>query len=350
MELLLEHEGKDLFKKYGISVPRSSLVTREDGITDVPLPFFLKSQVKTSDRKKHGGIVRVGNEKEFEQAKKDIFSASIQGMLPEVLLAEEEVKFAGEYYASITFSGDTQSPVVSFSKEGGTGIDSAAKVPVPVLLGMTDFVIRDLLSIARVPYAAPIADVLRKLWDLFREEKLLLAEINPLFLIADGTLVAGDAKIIRDIPKRAFLDLGGDVGILASGGGASMLNMDILGRAGGKPANYVEYSGNPPASLVEELTIKVLSKKGLRGAWVIGGTANFTDIYETLRGFASGLEKVEPKPKYPIVIRRDGPRQKEAFEMLTTFAKEKGFDLHIFGPEKSMAESAKILVKLMKKA
>lgn len=114
---------------------------------------------------------------------------------------------------------------------------------------------------------------------------------------------------------------------------------------GGNPANYVEYSGNPPASVVEELTIKVLSRPGLKGCWVVGGTANFTDIYETMLGFVQGLRKIQPKPSYPIVIRRDGPRQKEAFAMLKEVAEKEGYDFHLFGPETPMSESARIMVQ-----
>jgi succinyl-CoA synthetase beta subunit len=149
--------------------------------------------------------------------------------------------------------------------------------------------------------------------------------------------------------ERPFITLGGDIAVIASGGGASMLNIDILMRSGGKPANYVEYSGNPPAALVEELTMQVLFQPDLRGAWVIGGTANFTDIYETMSGFVAGLRKITPKPTYPIVIRRDGPRQEEARAMLQEVAKNEGFNMHVFGSEISMAESAKKLIALMEK-
>src|SRR3989344_8740743 len=53
------------------------------------------------------------------------------------------------------------------------------------------------------------------------------------------------------------------IAILASGGGASLLVMDSVIDAGGRPANYTEYSGNPPAAKVEKLTKLTLSKVGL---------------------------------------------------------------------------------------
>ena len=78
----------------------------------------------------------------------------------------------------------------------------------------------------------------------------------------------------------------------------------------------------------------------------MGGTANFTDIYETLMGVVEGLREVKPKPNYPIVIRRGGPRDKEAFEALKEIGEKEGFDFHIYGRETPMTSTAKIMVDL----
>ena len=218
--------------------------------------------------------------------------------------------------------------------------------------GIEDFFFRDAIRSAgfRREDVVPLLGVVKKLWSIFWNESALLAEINPLFRLSTGELVAGDAKIILDDEKvrptaRRFISLGGDIAILASGGGASLLSIDALVRRGGQPANYTEYSGNPPASVVRALTKKVLSQKGLRGCWVVGGTANFTDIYETLSGFVAGLREVKPKPRYPIVIRRDGPRQKEAFRMLEHIRETEGYELYLSGSEVSLSESARAMVE-----
>ena len=121
--------------------------------------------------------------------------------------------------------------------------------------------------------------------------------------------------------------------------------MDSLIASGGKPANFVEHSGNPPAYKLETLTKIVLNKPGINGLWFVGGTANFTDIYETLKGFLDGLRSIKPKPNFPIVIRRGGPRDKEAFEMLEKAKKEEGFDFTLYGSDTSMTSTAKIIVQ-----
>lgn len=351
---LLEYQGKKVLKKYGIEIPRGKVVLKNT--KDIPFKgsFVLKSQVPTGDRKKRGGILFGKTSADFQKQTKELFEKEIGGWTPTKLLFEEQIKSVNELYVSFSYDTRTRKPVLSISQVGGTGIAKAKIFPIDLEIGFQDFFLRDVLFQSGIKPNSELNKVIKYLWRVFEREGALLAEINPLFELKDGTYIAGDAKIILDDnvvdPNfRPYLELPGDIAILASGGGASMINLDAIMHYGGKPANYVEYSGNPSALVVEELTVKVLSKKGLKGCWTVGGTANFTDIYETLLGFVQGLRRVSPKPTYPIVIRRDGPRQKEAFEMLAKVAKEEGYDFYLFGPETPMSKSAEILVKLMKK-
>jgi succinyl-CoA synthetase beta subunit len=184
-----------------------------------------------------------------------------------------------------------------------------------------------------------------KLWKLFNDEKATVAEINPILKTKSGELFAGDSKV--DMGKRRTVEqMGGDIAVIASGGGASLINMDALLLAGGKPANYTEYSGNPPKEVVTDLTKQVFAQPGIKACWVIGGTANFTDIYETMSGFVEGLRQVSPKPTFPFVIRRGGPRTAEAIAMLKEFAVKEGFEFYIYGSETPMIKTAQYVVDL----
>ncbi|MBI2573830.1 MAG: hypothetical protein HYV78_00315 [Candidatus Wildermuthbacteria bacterium] len=348
---LLEHQGKELLKKHGIEIPAFELVAKHTRSTAVHVPFVLKSQVLSGDRKQKGGILFVDRKEDFEQGKEVLFQTAIDGVFPEILLAEEKIIAESELYCSMSYDTTTRTPVISISKRGGSGVASANTYPVDIMWGLSDFFVRDILQQSGITLSSPLVKTILAMWKLFTEEQILLLEVNPLFQAQDGRCVAGDAKVILDDAiadpgMRPYLDLGGDIAVLASGGGASLVNLDALMHYGGRPANYVEYSGNPPASVVDELTNKVFSKPGLKGCWVVGGTANFTDIYETMLGFVQGLRKVQPKPAIPIVIRRDGPRQKEAFAMLKEVGEKEGYDFHLFGPETPMSESAKIIVEL----
>lgn len=350
---LYEHEGKKLFQKYGISVPGGDLFLDAKKEIFFPPPHAIKAQTYFGDRKKYGGIFFSGRASDSKKIAVRLLGSTIRSEQVTLVLIEERVIAEKEYYIAISYDTDSRGPVLSLSPRGGSGIVRAHTAPIDMVLGMPNFFMRTSLLDAGFSREeiAPLASVVESLWKLFLGEHALLAEINPLFKTLDGRFIAGDAKVILDDEKlkpaeRRFLDLGGDIAILASGGGASLINIDALLHFGGKPANYTEYSGNPPASVVRDLTSRVLSQKNLKGCWVVGGTANFTDIYETLSGFIEGLRQLPEKPTYPIVIRRDGPRRDEAFAMLKNVAEKEEYDFHLFGREMPMAESARVMVKL----
>lgn len=349
---LYEYQGKELFKKYGIEAPKGELLSLGE-IKSINGPAVLKAQVLSGDRKKHGGIIMVkegdgGNEVE------KLLGSKINGEVVEKILVEEMVDVQAEYYISLSYDTVTRGPVLALNKSGGSGIHAAQTYPLDITKStIPEEELKKILSDAGFSQddVKELANIIQNLWKLFIAEYALLAEINPVFKTKDGKFIAGDSKVIIDDEKvnpneRRFISMGGDIAILASGGGASMLNMDSLLKYGGKPANYAEYSGNPKADVVKSLTKRVLEQKGINALWVIGGTANFTDIYETMSGFIEGLQSLSEKPRYPILIRRDGPRQKEAEEMLRKFAEGSGYDMHIYGRELPMEESAKMIVEL----
>ncbi len=369
--ILFEFEGKELLKKFGIPVPKSQLIDSPNKKVSIKPPFIVKAQVLSGKRKDAGGI---------GQSVKEILHKNVSKEKVEKVLVEEKIDYKKEYYVSISYDTNVRSPILSFSESGGTGIEER---------GVKTFKVDPILFKIDLhqdrPIPGEILPIITKLTEMFFSLDLTLLEINPLVADEKGKVWALDAKIKTDdnalvrhsdlkfsprsVPgytptKReieakkidegdyrgtagsTYFDLPGDIAVLASGGGASLTAMDALLVAGGKPANYTEYSGNPPKEKVKKLTEIVLSKPDIHGLWVVGAVANFTDIYETLSGFLEALRSIKPKPKFPIVIRRGGPRDMEAFEMLK---KVRGFDLHLYGQEISMTESAKIMVDLAQK-
>lgn len=373
--ILYEYEGKKLLADAGISVPNGQIVSSIDAQPSIKFPVVLKAQVLSGKRADAGGIVIVKSEEGIGKSLEEMLGKTINNERVEKILVEEKVDIDKEYYISLSYDTTLRQPVLTFSQSGGTGIEERKSEIVPInplnpLSGLT------------TPFDESF---LKKLIDLFLKSDATLIEINPLVVTNKGEWVALDAKVNlddtafgrhpewKDYPPRSvagytptrneieakkidegdyrgtagstYFDFPGDIAILASGGGASITAMDALIAAGGKAANFTEYSGNPPREKVEKLTKIVLDKPNLHGLWIVGALANFTDIYETLSGIVDALEKIDPKPKYPIVIRRAGPRDSEAFEMLRQV---KDFDLHIFGEETSIPESAKIITDLAK--
>ena len=344
---LYEFEGADLLEKYQILVPKRQVITSLKDKVNIAFPLVVKAQVLSGDRKKVGGILFADTVAKLNKGLKKLLGKTIFKEKVDKILLEEKIKGVAEYYISFSFSGALRTPVLAFSKDGGSGVNKAHIYPINMITGMKlAFIKRALLkSGLSTKNIKPLSDIVLNLWKLFIEEKVVLAEINPLLKTDSGVFFACDAKI--DYGKRRAVEMmDGDIAIIASGGGASLINIDALLLAGGHPANYAEYSGNPPKEVVEKITQEVLSKPGIKACWVVGGTASFTDIYETMKGFIEGLKKVNPKPNFPFVIRRDGPRTNEAQKLLKDFAKKEGYDFHIYGSETPMVETAKIVVKL----
>lgn len=377
--ILYEFEGKEIFARYGINTPKSQLITSPLEPIDLHFPYFAKAQVLSGKRKDAGGIVLIEDAKRTKKVLTKMLGGLVNKEKVAKILVEEKSDFSKEIYLSISYDTQTRGPVVTYSEKGGTGIEDRKA---------TIFSIDILTLRPRYPKGLNIStvvqDVIAKAIKLFINEDATLVEINPL-VISGKQALALDAKIKlddnafgrykeRNFPPRSvaghkptkneidakkidendyrgtagstYFDLPGDIAVLASGGGASLTAMDALIANGGHPANYTEYSGNPPKEKVEKLTQIVLSNNKIHGLWVVGAIANFTNIYETLSGFLEALRSVKPKPKFPIVIRRGGPHDKEAFEMLK---KVTDFDLHLYGEEISITKSAKIMADLAKK-
>ncbi len=410
--ILYEFEGKEILGNNGIKVPRSEVIENLNQPVRLKVPIVLKAQVLSGKRANSGGIIKVLKEEDVSGEIIDLFGKKINGERVNKVLVEDAVGFAKEYYISISYDTLVRLPVLTLSLLGGTGVEEREKSMYPINIleqqvvwdklnqkGLTDTEIvnksrskflNDLDLFLTNKNKKSFLILVQKLINIFFENDCLLLEINPLVITKTGEWIALDAKIKIDddarfrhkewnFPPRSvpgheptnsevaakqidlldyrgtagstYFDLPGDIAILSSGGGVSLTAMDALIEYGGKPANFTEYSGNPPKEKVVKLTEIVLSKPNIHGLWIIGTVAaNFTDIYETLLGIIEGLREVEKKLdkkfKFPILIRRGGPREEEAFDMLR---KVKDFQLYVYGEEATISQSAKIMVDLVNK-
>lgn len=394
---LLEYKGKQLLQEVGIKVPASILVNNKTYASlsygkEKYHQFFsdygaaiVKAQVLGGSRQKTGVIFSATDyEKSLKQIE-ELYSRKYNNAVIDTLLIEEKLDIKQEYFLSILYDTWQRRPLVMFSASGGIEIENNEEHILKFYpKKVSELTKEEALEIAG---NKELADFLVKAYQCFINFDCSHLEINPIILTVNGVLYAGDAKLTIDdgaVPRqeiltdvadtdektryspreiearkidledhrgvagKTFVDLDGDIAILASGGGASLTCMDALIEAGGAPANYTEYSGNPPREKVAKLTKLTLEKEGLNGCLVIGGTANFTDIFETLSGFVDGLESLDQLPQYPIVIRRAGPRDDEAFAMLKKFAADKNLDITLFGEETPMSYAAKVMAEKVK--
>jgi len=400
---LYEHEGKRLFALSGIPVPKGIVVASKDEARDAFRkigPCVLKAQVLWGSRAKEQAIIACDTQQSLEEAFDRLFARKVHEETVECLLVEEQLRISREYYLSITYRDRT--PTVLASAHGGSEVverletdpDAVLVEPINILKGMDGETARTILNKAgfRDGDAVQAAGILEKLYDFFIRNDALLAEINPLAKTSSGEWYAADAKVEIDddalyrnthlgIPERLssgrkptqleafalkndqmdtsgaagrmFYEIpGGNIVVLASGGGTSVEALDNLCLLGGKPAVFTEYSGNPSAEKVKGLTrIALMTEQPIDGLWVIGGRANFTDIYETIvSGF---LEGVRETPNFdrtiPIVVRRAGPRDEEAFRTLRKAREEEGYNILVRGMGTSVSESARMMINQARK-
>lgn len=392
---LYEFEGKQLFEKHGIKIPRGVVVRRRDdfaikynelGVTDV----VIKAQVLSGKRGKSGGIKFASSAEEVVAACVEIFAMEVRGQYVAAIRIEEKLAIVEEHYLSITYDTNKKQPVLIYSAEGGMDIEDVAEENIQKVL--VDIRHPSLtLPLAgegtdSPPAKGELEGVVSSLWDCFLQEDCRIVEINPLIKTSQGEWIAADAKVAIDddaffrhkewealeprsmmgrLPTEReiavkkidegenyyrgtagkYIEMDGDIALILNGGGASIANMDAIINLGLKPANYTEYSGNPPREKVYELAKLVLSKPGIRGLWMCGVVANFTNMRETFLGIIDVLDDL--KPSYPIVVRRDGPESAEAIRLVQECAERNHLNLQIFNKEMSMTASAKILADLV---
>lgn len=382
---LKEFEGKSILEKHSIKIPKYKVINRESTDSNFILPGVLKSQVLSGSRKAKGGIKFITNEQEAKESLQQLLSIKINDELPTEILNEEIIQFTNEYYVSFMFDSRIRGILLVISDKGGSDIENVnqnqiKKIEINILKGIDKKVEEKMFKFL----PNEIVQTIKKLYKVFREEDLKLLEINPLVLTINSKVYALDSKISLDenalyrhqfsfeertglkvkteseklanlidkndhkgVAGKTYVELDGDIGILASGGGASMVAMDALLEYGAKPANYTEYSGNPPSEKVKKLTRIVLNNPNLTALWIVGGKANFTRVDITLNAILEIL--IEKKVKFPIIVRRAGPNSEIAFENMKRASVEHNLNIHLFDDSTPISVSAKYVKNLSEK-
>ena len=230
----------------------------------------------------------------------------------------------------------------------------------------------------------PLADVIDKLVRFFLAHDALLAEINPLLLVArpgqPPAFVAVDAHVELDddalfrhralaarfglagrgerkrtpLEQRAaeidgadhrgvagrVVEFEGDLALLIGGGGASLTIFDAVLDAGGKPANYCEIGGNPSVWKIAELTKLLLAKPGVTRLAVIMNVVNNTRADLVARGVIKGILESGGDPSTLIAaFRIPGSWEEEGVKILNKY------NVRSFGREVSLNEVAQRVVQ-----
>jgi succinyl-CoA synthetase beta subunit len=353
---LLEHDAKELLSRYGIAVPHGRLVDPDDTLDRLTLPagpWMVKGQVAAGGRGKAGVIRRSQTPKEVAEHVRAIMGATVKGRTVEAVRIEQQVPAAREIYAGFLLDPAAGGVRAILSASGGMDIE---QVPADRILSDTAPADAEALAgcMNRLadrlpPDLAPAArDAGRKLARAFVDLEAVLLEINPLFVLDAGYWIAGDAKLVTDdnaLPRQKALaavvkaragaypdvarkldhgfdyvevDPGGEIGLLTTGAGLSMMLIDELRAAGLKPFNFLDIRTGGLRGETTRLT-QVLSwiKRGPKvRALLVNIFAGITDLGEFSRLLVAALGQAGLT--VPVVARLVGTNLASAREVLAS--------------------------------
>ena len=371
---LLEYQAKEVLFSLGIPIPPGRVARTPDEAAAACAELggvAVKAQVPVGGRGKAGGIKLARTPEEARAAAAQIIGMDIKGFKVPLVYCETALDIAREIYLGFTVDRDARANILMLSAKGGMEIEqvaddspeSIARLYPNPWRGPLDFELNQLVFEAGLgELGRPLASVIKKLYRAIPDLDAVTAEINPLVVTSKGEVVAGDAKLEIDenamyrhkdleakygsvlegdpyeveAKKRnlTYVSLGGDIGIVGNGAGLCMGTLDLVQRAGGRPANFCDIGGGAKAEVVENALAVILMNPAVKGVVmnVFGGITRGDEVAKGLVAARANL-----KMKLPLVVRLSGTRAEEGRAIL----KENGIE-----PGVSAWEAAQKIVEL----
>lgn len=346
-----EHAAKPLLAAAGIPTPKGRVVTTPEDAARAAHVLGLavvKAQVPAGKRGKAGGIQVVDSPDEARAATQQILGMEIGGHRVERVLIEERAAISREFYAAVLNDPASKGPLVLFSTLGGMDIEEVAatqpdamrRAAVDIRVGFDDAAANTLikdLELGRV--AERVAQVLPRLYAVYRNHDGELVEINPLAVTESNELVALDCKFVLDdsaisrqqdlatrgVPERLttaeqrgrelglrYIELDGNVGVLANGAGLTMTTMDVVRHYGGRPANFLEIGGE--AYTLGKPALELLLGNPHIKSLLINFCGAFARTDVMMEGIIGAWKLL--KPALPVFFSVHGTGEDEAVQML----------------------------------
>ncbi len=361
---LMEYQGKELFRRMGIAVPRGQHAGSADEVRSFvasnPQQWVLKSQVLVGGRGKAGGIKFVNDAREASETAQQLLELTIRnaqnpdGERVRSLLIEEKLAIASEAYVSIAIDRAAKRPVIIVTAQGGMDVEEVAATDPAALakywidpkIGYSPYIGRQLAFEAKLPegFRKAFPSILDGLYRAFMTYGANLVEINPLVLTTDGAVYASDAKVELDdnalfkhpellrwnvdtstdqdqqaavaigLGSSNYAKLDGSVGVIANGAGLGMGTMDAIKNAGGGAANFLDIGGGAKAELVKNSYSLVVSNPNVKAMFIniFGGITRGDQV---ALGIVEALAGDDVR-KVPLVVRLTGTNEREGREIL----------------------------------
>ena len=317
----------------------------------------IKAQVLVGGRGKAGGVKPAGSADEAERVAGGILGMEIKGIPVRKVLVGPAADIVREYYLSAVLDRAGRRILLMGSAEGGVEIEQvAAEHPEAIIrrhadpmLGLLDFQARDLAFAmglgGQLKGAVGIAKGLVRTMLAYDAD---LVEINPLAIVreqgTDGApverLVCLDAKVTLDdsaLPRHpqleelrdpdeedpadreareaglTFIKLDGTIGCMVNGAGLAMTTMDLVKRAGGEPANFLDIGGGARADKVAHAMRLILADPKVN-AILVNIFGGITRGDEVARGLIEA--RAQQDRDVPMVVRIVGTNATEAAALL----------------------------------
>ena len=362
---LQEADAKSLLVAQGLPVPAwevahtaaEARAASERFLAAGAEAVVIKAQVLVGGRGKAGGVKLARSAEDAEIVAAAILGMDIKGMTVRKVLVGPAADIVKEFYLAAVLDRAERGILLMGSAEGGVEIETvAATNPGAIIrrhadpnLGLLDFQARDLAF--AMGLGGLLKDAVRIAKGLVTTMKAFdadLVEINPLAIIRevgpDGTaverLVCLDAKItlddsalarhagleeLRDPDEEApedktareagltFIKLDGTIGCMVNGAGLAMTTMDLVKRAGGEPANFLDIGGGARADKVATAMAIILSDPKVN-AILVNIFGGITRGDEVARGLIEA--RAQQTRDVPMVVRIVGTNGAEAAVLL----------------------------------
>ncbi len=351
---LHEYQAKSIFRRFGIPVPAGEVVASIKDAAAVAEklqgpPWVVKAQIHAGGRGKAGGVQMVHSLEEIREASEAILNRPLitkqtgpRGKEVHRLLIEQGAEIQQELYLAMTIDRNRARPVMIFSQAGGMDIEEVAEEsPERVFrefahpeFGWMPFQGRRLVY-RMSPLPQPetlkeLMDLMARLHKVFVTLDCSLAEINPLIITKNGSVMAIDAKIdiddnalfrqkelsIYDDPTEKdpleqqaeeyglnYIRLEGNIGAMVNGAGLAMATMDVIKLAGAEPANFLDVGGGASEEMVTKGLEIILKDKRVKAILInIFGGILRCDVLA--RGVLNAAEKIDIR--VPLIVRLEG--------------------------------------------
>ena len=358
-----EYQGKEIFKKYQINIPKGipafSIEDAKNAFDQLDSSIVaVKAQIHAGGRGKGGGVKIAKSRSEAEEHINNIFGMNLithqtgqDGKKVERLYLECGVNIKDEFYAAITLDRSKEMDVFMVSSEGGVEIEKVAsktpekiiKIWIDPLLGIKNFQIRKLAIGLGLNGKAfkEACFIFHKMYECYQKSDASILEINPLVVTDDESIIALDSKFnfdsnalfrqreiseMRDLSEEDemeieaskfnlnYIKLDGNVGCMVNGAGLAMATMDIIKIAGGEPANFLDVGGTASAETVKNGFRIILADKNVKSILIniFGGIVRCDRV---ARGVVQAVDELGLN--VPVIVRLNGTNAKEAKEILS---------------------------------